>query len=411
MSEANVSFSILIVTTLILLLKCDFIRSEIKRPGTNLLGLKFTPEDAFLNFTGLAWKYGHPPEVYQVETQDGYILELYHLPGKRETPILLMHGFLDSSDTWIMRGEKSLGIHLANDGYDVWLGNTRGNRYSTGHVELKRRNHQYWKFSIHEIGYYDLPAIIDRVLSETGARHLTAIGHSQGNAIFYILGSTRPEYNAKVNLLIALAPISYMHNTPPPVSFYLKVAPILARTFRRLGVYNLLRYEGLPNKLFRKFCSQPIIGYALCAYLIFFPIIGFDPDEFEEEFFRVFVNHLPAGTSLMNYEHYGQIGINKRFARYDYGPIGNLRKYNSTIPPSYDLGKVTMPVALFAGKNDPLSALKDVELLRDQLPNYVAYIVNPREQFCHGDSVWGKHMDRYLFPYIYDLLKWFDNNT
>ncbi|CAH2255164.1 jg7247 [Pararge aegeria aegeria] len=395
----------ILIIALTLFLKCNLIQTF--NPSTLITGIN--PEDALLNFTGLARKYGHPAEIYHVETQDGYILELYHLPGTGRKPILLMHGFLDSSDTWILRGKDSLGISLADNGYDVWLGNTRGNRYSSSHISLDpQKNPEYWMYSIHELGYYDLPAIIDEVLLRTGAQSLTAIGHSQGNTIFYILGSTRPEYNAKINLLIALSPICFMHNTSPPVSTYLKLAPKLAKIARRMGIYDLLRYDGPENKFIRKICSQPIIGYAVCARLFIFPLIGFDPTELEYEFYEVLIHHLPAGTSWMNYEHFGQIGMSKRFARYDYGIKGNVIKYNSTIPPLYELSNVTMPIALLGGRNDPLSTLEDVDLLKDHLPNYVEYLVNPRLQFNHGDSVWGKNMKDYLFRYIYSTLEWYD---
>ncbi|XP_069359563.1 lipase 1-like [Maniola hyperantus] len=405
MTPPSASSFILIIISLIPLLKFNLVFAKILPTLTTEL-----PEDATLNFTELARKYGHPSETYQVETQDGYLLELYNLPGKGRIPILLMHGFLDSSDTWIIRGEDSLAINLANNGYDVWLGNTRGNRYSCKHTELDSRGRQFWQFSIHELGYYDLPAIIDKVLLETGAEDLTAIGHSQGNAIFYILGSTRPEYNKKVNLLIALAPICFMHHTPSPVSIYLKVSPVLIEISSKLGIYDLLRYDGFANKWFRKFCSHAMFSYTICAKLIIFPIIGFDTPELDAEFFTVLINHMPAGTSWMNFEHFGQIGINKKFARYDYGVSANLREYNSTTPPLYELKKVTMPVALFAGRNDPLSALGDVELLKDHLPNYVDFLVHPRKQFNHGDHVWGAHMKKYLFPYIYETLNRFVNN-
>ena len=46
-------------------------------------------------------------------------------------------------------------------GYDVWLGNFRGNKYSKGHLELDPNvDMEYWKFSWSEMGRYDIPAML-----------------------------------------------------------------------------------------------------------------------------------------------------------------------------------------------------------------------------------------------------------
>lgn len=38
------------------------------------------------------------------------------------------------------------GYILADAGYDVWIGNPRGNRYSMGHVEVPSTDDKYWQF-------------------------------------------------------------------------------------------------------------------------------------------------------------------------------------------------------------------------------------------------------------------------
>lgn len=65
-------------------------------------------------------------------------------------------------------------------------------------------------YSWHEMGVYDLPAFIDYILTKTEQRNLYYIGHSMGTTMFYVMASTRPEYNSKIKLMISLSPVAYM---------------------------------------------------------------------------------------------------------------------------------------------------------------------------------------------------------
>lgn len=50
--------------------------------------------------------------------------------------------------------------------------------------------------------------------------------------------------------------------------------------------------------------------------------------------------------------------VTDKFRQFDYGLIGNLKRYNKLTPPDYDLSKVTAPVALIYSSNDKLVAVK-----------------------------------------------------
>ncbi|CAG9562218.1 unnamed protein product [Danaus chrysippus] len=256
------------------------------------------------------------------------------------------------------------------------------------------------------MGYYDLPALIDRILNETGSSSLIAIGHSQGTTIFYVLGSTRPEYNSKVNVMISLAPVCYLHNTTSPLlKLLINTLPLVNDILNNLNIHldEFFGYNSNETAFLRSWCHHPSIA-DLCMTAGFFQVLGYDPKEFELEFFNVFIHHLPSGTSMKDFLHYIQVENSRQFQWYNYGSDKNMIVYNSTIPPVYDLSKVTMPVALIAAKNDPLSTLANVDLLRRRLANVVYYFVNPRRRFNHGDHIWARNMKVNSIPNVMRVL-------
>ena len=87
------------------------------------------------------------------------------------------HGY-ESSSAEIVLGpsETTLGFILSNQGYDVWMGNFRGNVYSRNHTFLNPdiTVGPFWDFSWWENGVFDLPAMLDYVLETTGQDKLQA---------------------------------------------------------------------------------------------------------------------------------------------------------------------------------------------------------------------------------------------
>jgi len=58
-----------------------------------------------------------------------------------------------------------LAFLLSNLGYDVWLGNNRGNIYSKDHQTFDYGSKEFEDFSFYEMGTKDLPAMIDYILN------------------------------------------------------------------------------------------------------------------------------------------------------------------------------------------------------------------------------------------------------
>ena len=101
-------------------------------------------------------------------------------PGKTKPVVLLQHGLMASSETFVQNGGNSLAFKLVEAGYDVWLGNNRGNIYSRKHMLLIPWGKRYFDFSFYEMGKYDLPAMIDYILMQTSTKKLSYIAHSLG---------------------------------------------------------------------------------------------------------------------------------------------------------------------------------------------------------------------------------------
>jgi len=56
--------------------------------------------------------------------------------GKRPI-VMLQHGIEDSSIQWVINSpDKAFAFKLARLGYDVWMGNNRGNIDSRRHVNM-----------------------------------------------------------------------------------------------------------------------------------------------------------------------------------------------------------------------------------------------------------------------------------
>ena len=77
-----------------------------------------------------------------------------------------------------MHGDESPAFLASNSGYDVWLGNSRGNKFSNRHVKYTLDDNRFWRFSWQEMGQYDMKAVTEYVLNYTSQKNMVYIGHS-----------------------------------------------------------------------------------------------------------------------------------------------------------------------------------------------------------------------------------------
>ncbi|KAJ6650812.1 hypothetical protein lerEdw1_003697, partial [Lerista edwardsae] len=121
--------------------------------------------------------------------------------------VLVVSGFAAEGRSWIANlPSNSLPFVLADNGYDVWLLNCRGSTWSRRHQNLSIDQEQFWDFSFHEMGIYDVPATINFILQKTKQDALYYVGHSQGATAGLIAFSDLPQVAQKVKLFFSLSP-------------------------------------------------------------------------------------------------------------------------------------------------------------------------------------------------------------
>lgn len=81
--------------------------------------------------------------------------------------------------SWMLNSpEESLPLILAGEGYDVWIGNIRGTKWSRRHERLSSSSMEYWNWSWDELKEYDFPTTVEFVSAQTGQPKIHYIGHS-----------------------------------------------------------------------------------------------------------------------------------------------------------------------------------------------------------------------------------------
>ena len=135
--------------------------------------------------------------------------------GESAPVAVLQHGMVNSSDVWLLHQEDSPALKLSEDGFDVWLANSRGSKYSREHVDFDPDSDpEFWNHSFIEMAMFDLPAVIDYVTEETKQEKVTYIAHSMGTTIGYAGIGMNPEYFIeKLNLFVQLSPVVDISNS------------------------------------------------------------------------------------------------------------------------------------------------------------------------------------------------------
>ncbi|XP_045437837.1 gastric triacylglycerol lipase [Pipistrellus kuhlii] len=352
--------------------------------------------------------WGYPSEEYEVVTEDGYILEIFRIPyGKKNAEnrgqrpvVFLQHGLLTSATNWIANlPNNSLGFLLADAGYDVWLGNSRGNTYARRNLYYSPNSAEFWAFSFDEMAKYDLPATIDLILKKTGQENLHYVGHSQGTTIGFIAFSTNPKLAKKIKAFYALAPVATVKYIKSPLKELTLIPTFLFKVI--FGDKVFFPHHYFDNFLANELCSRELLD-EICSNALFI-ICGFDYKNLNMSRLDVYLSHNPAGTSVQNMLHWTQAVKSGKFQAFNWGSsVQNMMHFDQPTPPFYNVTDMNVPIAVWNGGKDWLADPQDVDLLLPKLPNLIYHKEIPF--YNHLDFIWAMDAPQEVYNEIVNLM-------
>lgn len=351
--------------------------------------------------------------LFQVVTPDGYILSVQRIPegraggggsgGTNKQPVLIQHGVLVDGMTWLLNPpEQDLPLILADNGFDVWIANTRGTRFSRRHTSLDPANADFWDWSWDEVVQFDVPAVLDFIHGKTGQK-IDYVGHSMGTLVA-LASLSEGKLVDKLQSAALLSPIAYLSH----MTTALGVAAVKAFVGEMVKLAGLVEFDpkGEPVANFlQALCANPGVNcYDLLAALTgkncCLNVSTVD----------LFLKNEPQPTSTKNMVHLAQIARDGVLAKYNYGIPGfNVMHYGDVRPPVYNLSNIPrdFPIFLSYGGKDALSDPKDVQRLLDSLKLHDVgkLTIQFLENYAHADFIMGVNAKDVVYSQVLSFFK------
>ncbi|KAK4181773.1 putative sterol esterase [Triangularia setosa] len=359
--------------------------------------------------------FGYTAEEHVVRTEDGYLLGIHRLAWRKgeeeqrvnrgpnsikKKVVYLHHGLLMNSEVWVCLTDeqRALPFALVEKGYDVWLGNNRGNKYSKKSIRYSPTTTEFWNFSIDQFALHDIPNSISYILEITGQPSLSYIGFSQGTAQAFASLSIHPKLNEQVNVFIALAPAM----SPAGLSN---------------GIVDAL-VKASPQVLFLLFGRRSILSSATMWQSILYPplftklidlglsfLFNWRTQNISTSQKLAAYPHLYSFTSTKSVVHWFQIIRTKSFQMYDddvHRPLISATNNKYTKVARYPTRNIKTPIVLVYGGSD---SLVDIKAMLKELPSQT--MANEIPHYEHLDFLWARDVDKLVFQHVLDALESF----
>ncbi|KAH9895466.1 Alpha/Beta hydrolase protein [Xylariomycetidae sp. FL2044] len=367
------------------------------------------------DFIDICAMYGYTAEEHVVQTKDGYLLGVHRLAWRKgeedvkvnsgpasvkKRVVYLHHGLLMNSEVWVCLtdAQRCLPFVLVDRGFDVWLGNNRGNKYSKKSIKCSPTTIAFWNFSIDEFAFHDIPDTISYILDTTKQKSLSYIGFSQGTAQSFASLAVHPKLNEQVNVFIALAPaMSPAGLNNGIVDALIKASPqVLFLLFGRRSILS-------SATMWQSILYPPIFIRVIDMGLSF--LFGWKTKNISVSQKLAAYPHLYSFTSTKSVVHWFQIIRNKSFQMYDddvQTPLSMNTSSKYTKVARYPTRNIRTPIVLVYGGSD---SLVDIKVMLRELPNRTVATEIPHYE--HLDFLWARDVDTQVFRHVFDALESF----
>ncbi|OXA44476.1 lipase 3 [Folsomia candida] len=366
-------------------------------------------------------RLGYPVQRINVTTEDGYILGIYRIPfspksplveGVVKKPVILQHGLGGNGLCFLIQdSSRNLAMMLADYGFDVYVSNFRGSSYSQGHIDpdMTPDNWRYWDFSFHEMGIFDVPAIIEAVTDITKQESVYYVGHSMGAAALTILLSERPEYNSRIATAFFLAPAVYLGHTGLYLHAFVRSVNYYQYTFNKfLG--GKLEMERLVEILLGSSpnyrCSAEEYACEICANM-FNLLAGYDGPQTNYTQVGQIFDAFPVTMSTKTLTHFFQMIKTNTFCQFNHGfKVINRLRYGRRTPTCYNMENISSPLLVFWGANDFVVKPQDIGKTVSHIPKAALKecIKVDSEYFTHLDFIFAKDANTLVYKKIVDVM-------
>jgi lysosomal acid lipase/cholesteryl ester hydrolase len=295
--------------------------------------------------------------------------------------------------------DTNLAFVLADKGYDVWLGNFRGNKYCRTHKKYNVSQNEFWNFSIDELAMVDFPQIVDFVLAQTGKEKLSVIGHSMGSSALIAALSVFEELNHKIDVSFGIGSC-----TRPKVPENMICSSLETTGLMKLVPFILGKRKQFPFMWFFKlqqtapYFLKRIVFDNYLWYALNIDVSNLEPKELLYKFAlsptsSKVVSHW-FNIFYSDFEHYSSTfsSSHKRTNPL----IQNYIQHTLNIPAKFPLRHINVPIHLFYSEHDGMS---DVEHWKDF--DFKTHVV---KDFHHLDFVWRKDAKEKVWDHIIKIL-------